>query len=234
MLYWKLRLWVLTSSLPWCFPSHYDSTQCHWQLCHSSSCPVGTKTVLRKNVQIPRKLSRFDLILREISKAEGRCQSHRCFSFQWKAISCIVMHAYCTDKPPVVVWNYSNHSTIGSGAVRSHLEKAESTYNRIPILYHRVHFSLVLIWLLLVSFLEMIFYWERQEIADACSQSQFCWSLSEVNRNHCLCSVESLPLPGISFSCWSALRASQYGNQIATDVILVPVLWILFCSAIPC
>lgn len=91
MLYWKLWLWVLTLSLPWYFPSHYDSIQCHWQLCHSNSCPVGTKTVLRKNVQTPRKWSRFDPFLREISKAEGRCQSHRCFSCQWKAISCSVM-----------------------------------------------------------------------------------------------------------------------------------------------
>lgn len=180
MLYWKLRLWVLTFSLPWYFPSHYDSIQCHWQFCHSNSCPVRRKTVLRKNVQIPRKWSRLDLLLREIdytliiSKAEvgdGRSQPSRCFSCQWKAISCRVMPTVLIN---LLLW-FGTILTIQPvplelwGDTQRRL-KGTSTYNTISVLYNQAdHPPSFSIWLLLISFLEMPFYWERQEIADACS-----------------------------------------------------------------
>lgn len=189
MLYWKLRLWILTFSLPWYFPSHYDSIQCHWQLCHSNSCPVGTKPVLRKNVQIPRKWSRLDPLLREMSKAEGIPGKY--FSCQWKAISCSVMPTVLIN---LLFW-FGTILTIQPLALKLWWDtqrrlKGASTYNTIPVLYHQAdHLPLFSIWLPLVSFLDLLFYWERQEIADACSHStcwsQFCWSLSEVNRNHC-------------------------------------------------
>lgn len=160
----------LTFSLPWYFPSHYNNIQCHWQLYHSNSCPVGRKTVLRKNVQIPRKWNRFEPLLRATSKAEGRCQPSRCFSCQWKAISCSVM-------PTVLINLFLWFVTILTiqplslelwGDTQGWL-KGTSTYNISTLPPGRL--SAFIFNLTPISFLEMLVYWERQEIAGACSHS---------------------------------------------------------------
>lgn len=150
-------------------------------------------------------------------------------------------HAHSTGKPLVLVWNYSDHSTSTSGAVRKYPEKTERDkhiqYNTSTLPPGRP--SAFICNLTPISFI----YQNALLLGEAGnSRCLFIFHLlitillisikGQQKPPYLLCRVPSSP--GISFWGWGALSASLHGSQIAIDVILVPFLWIFSYSAIPC
>lgn len=92
----------------------------------------------KKMCRFPRKWSRFDLFLREIPKAEGRCQPRRCFSCQWKAVYCSAMSTVLIN---LLFW-CGTVQTIQPLSLELWWDtqrrlKGASTHNTIPVVYHQ-------------------------------------------------------------------------------------------------